>query len=220
MRRPVFVPVPTRIISSSVNTVPSNSTLVRRERARLPASSRRRPGGTRAAGRAADFHADIAAGAARCRIVARLPYTAGPFRRSRTARPHPARESEGLARRTACRAYVGRERAEASRAPRTAWSAVAWSAKGWRSRRFNRPAIWSISPPVSTTAAIGLPRFSPRACSSGVAAICARRSGAALRRIQLSPSADAREARAACARHARITVPGETTDGQRQFHWG
>ena len=39
---------------------------------------------------------------------------------------------------------------------------------GWRSRRVSRPAIWSTSAPVSTTASIGLSRSRPRGCSAGV----------------------------------------------------
>jgi len=58
------------------------------------------------------------------------------------------------------------------------------------SRSSSRPSVWSISPSVSTTAPIGVPRESWRGGhSTGCAASCARRSGDAFRRIQRAPSA-------------------------------
>ena len=43
--------------------------------------------------------------------------------------------------------------------------AVAQIVNGSRSRRLSSPAIWSTSPPVRTTALIGLPRVPVRGCS-------------------------------------------------------
>ena len=45
-------------------------------------------------------------------------------------------------------------------------AAVAISVNGDRSRRLNSPAVWSISPPVSTTASIGLSAQALRGCST------------------------------------------------------
>ena len=203
-----------RIISSSVNSVPSNSTTSARGEARAAAraSSRRRPARTRAAPRRRISTPTLAAPLA---VVAVAAFqierhlagqreqlgldparSAKPARRDRAAAtPHQAR-----ARRTSdCR-------------DGPSVSAVAYEGERRRSRKFNRPATWSISAPVSTTASIGLWRVSPRGCSAGVATICARRSGEAFSRIQCSPSPDT--ARLACVR-AKHACPRPRRAGRR-----
>src|SRR5262249_51785306 len=84
----------------------------------------------------------------------------------------------------------------------------------------SRPAVWSISPPVSTTAAIGLTRRPSRGCSAGMAAICSRKSGDALNRTKRLPSTVT--ARLAWVLRLTRASPSHASEhtGQRQFHWG
>jgi hypothetical protein len=98
-------------------------------------------------------------------------------------------------------------------------AAVASSANGDRSRRLSRPAVWSISAPVSTTAPIGLPRVA-RGCSASLAAIWARKSGEALSKVQRRRSGDT--ARLAWLRGRTRASPAQASrqTSQLQFHCG
>ena len=125
------------------------------------------------------------------------------------ARSSGARRRRGRAHRTRC--WL----------PSTAnVSADAYSVKAWRSRKLSRPATWSISPPVRSTALIGLPRVSPRGCKGGERRSCSGRSGDALIRSQSSPFAEM--ARLACVRGLTRRSPAHANrqTGQRQFHCG
>ena len=70
----------------------------------------------------------------------------------------------------------------------------------------SRPAIWSISAPVSTTALIGLAAQAIARMKRAHRRICWRRSGEALIRTQFSPSPVT--ARLACVRGRTRAIPG------------
>ena len=162
------------IISSSRYSVPSNNTTsARAMRSHHRGGDRgraRNEGEARAAGRNLD--ADIGGGLARG-----LGVLAFEIER------HLARHGEQLGLQAARQARAARREPTARRVTRSGAStsniglsasaasvaAVAQRAKGSRSRRLSRPATWSISAPVSTTALIGLPRVPLRGCSASIA---------------------------------------------------
>lgn len=105
-------------------------------------------------------------------------------------------------------------------ASRSSTRGLACSANGWLSRIESSPAMWSISPLVSSTASIGECRSPCCGHRAGVARICWRKSGEALTSAQRSPSALTamlawvrRWAPSACC-HARRLA------GVWQFHCG
>src|SRR6185295_3197471 len=88
------------------------------------------------------------------------------------------------------------------------------------SRRDNRPAIWSISAPVNTTASIGLPRKPFVGCKAGVARIWAARSGDALIRVQRPSPAETAMPAWVRGRTRLSPAHASAQTGQRQFHYG
>src|SRR5260221_3248064 len=231
MRRPVFLPTPRRIISSSRHSVPSKKTsaapLRRCDRAGVIAAQ---PGMKK-------NRAPVAGSATSRPIVrpsswmpgsrpgsssqsATLPGTAKAVTAS-VVPPETASSVGFSRRRTRCSTQSGASTEKLELAASTACpSAVAHSANGWRSRIVKSPATASTSPPVRTTPPIGEERSPCRGHKHSVAPIWARRSGEAFSRNQLSPSTET--AKDAWVRDFAATSPARARRqaGVFEFHWG
>ena len=89
---------------------------------------------------------------------------------------------------------------------------MAISVNGERSRRLSRPAVWSISAPVSTTASIGLPRLPPRGCSARRRLDLRAQIGRGVEQRPALAVGRHGEARLRARTHARVAGPGEPAD--------
>ena len=235
MRRPVFAPLPLRIISSSVNSVPSNiTTSAFSSRAgSAGVDQRRRPERTRGGAAGAQFDADIGAAFFRqFRHVRLAPFEierhlagrgeqldldAGRFERP-VERDRRALDNVG--RQHGEDGVVGDNRQRFGAAVDRERLALAHIQAAPRPGRLPRR---SAPPPRSGCRArlACLPRTPCRSdAAAGVAAIWARRSGEALSSTQFSPSFDT--ARLACVRARTRLSPCQASrqTGQRQFHCG